>query len=112
MTQIFGGLSIVILMGDFFQFPPITNRARLLWKKNNDTMNEEGRMVWERFNNVIILKESMQYHTDICFREMLARARTGTIQDADHISLNERVISSLNFRSNQPTPIIVQRNTL
>src|SRR5439155_17799662 len=54
-TQIFGGLSIVILMGDFFQFPPVNHGAKPLWKKNNDIMNEEGKMVWERFNNVIML---------------------------------------------------------
>jgi len=59
MTKMFGGLSIVILMGDFFQFPPINFGAKALWRESDSRLDEEERMVWERFQSVIILEESM-----------------------------------------------------
>jgi len=53
--DLFGGLPAIILMGDFFQFPPVQGRA--LWqepKAGNDN-DATGRLIWERFTNVVIL---------------------------------------------------------
>ena len=59
-TDFFGGLPIVILMGDFFQFPPI--RGTPLWKEPRPRNDEEqnGRMIWHLFKEVIILDEQMR----------------------------------------------------
>ena len=89
MIQMFGDLSIVILMGNFFQFPPINFGAKALWRESDSRLDEEGRMVWERFQSVIILEESMRHISDPAFQDMLTRAREGTMLDTDCISLNE-----------------------
>jgi hypothetical protein len=53
----FGALPIVILMGDFFQFPPV--RGPALWKepRRGNAEDEDGRLLWHQFRDVIILDE-------------------------------------------------------
>ena len=89
MTQMFGSLSIVILMSDFFQFPPVNLGAKPLWRVSESSSDQEGKIIWERFQDIIILEESMQYSLDLPFQEMLARARKGTMQKADLTCLNQ-----------------------
>jgi len=53
--NLFGGLPVVILIGDFYQFPLV--RGPALWKeprfKNDD--DAIGQMIWHQFTDVIIL---------------------------------------------------------
>ena len=57
-TAVFGGLAIVILMGDFYQFPPAV--GRLLWKKAITTNKLHGKAIWNHFTLVIILTQQMR----------------------------------------------------
>jgi hypothetical protein len=54
-TDFPGSIPIVILIGNFFQFPPIY--GLLLWKtlrsRNNNKYN--GQLIWHQFKQVIIL---------------------------------------------------------
>jgi hypothetical protein len=58
--DLFGGLPIVILMGDFYQFSLVKGSA--LWKepriKNGEDAN--GQMIWHRFTNVVVLDQQMR----------------------------------------------------
>ncbi|KAI1829025.1 hypothetical protein DTO027I6_10053 [Penicillium roqueforti] len=59
-TDFFGGLPVVILMGDFFQFPPV--RGPPLWKTPRNGKDEEqnGQLIWHQFKQVILLDEQMR----------------------------------------------------
>ncbi|KAI2734368.1 hypothetical protein DTO013F2_10324 [Penicillium roqueforti] len=93
--ELFGGLPIVILMGDFFQFPPVHGPP--LWKKpryGNDD-DAAGRLIWRRFENVIILNEQMRQSEDPSFRDFLTRTRHAALTEDDVIHLNSKSIFSL-----------------
>ena len=53
--DLFGGLPIVIFMGDFYQFPPVKRPP--LWKEPRVGNDEDtnGQMIWHQFTNIIIL---------------------------------------------------------
>jgi PIF1-like helicase len=55
--DLFGGLPIVIFMGDFFQFCLV--RGRALWQDPRPGNEDDatGRLIWQRFNNVVILDQ-------------------------------------------------------
>ncbi len=56
-TAVLGGLALVIVMGDFYQFLPVTGRS--LWI---DPVTEEeihGKSIWNQFTSVITLIEQM-----------------------------------------------------
>lgn len=56
---LFGRLSLVVFMGDFFQFGPVGGNA--LWdNKTHTAMEERGKIVWGNFTTVITLTEQMQ----------------------------------------------------
>ena len=93
--DLFGGLPVVILMGDFFQFPPV--RGPALWKEPRDGNDEDvnGQMIWHRFKQVIILDEQMRQSDDPSFYDLLTRARRATLTQRDVDRLNTKVIGSL-----------------
>lgn len=93
--DLFGGLPVVILMGDFFQFPPV--RGPALWKepRENNDEDENGRMIWHRFQQAVILDEQMRQSEDPSFRHLLSRARLGTLTPRDVDHLNTKAIHSL-----------------
>lgn len=93
--DLFGGLPVVILMGDFFQFPPV--RGPALWKEPRDGNDEDvnGQLIWHRFKQVIILDEQMRQSDDPSFYGLLTRARRAALTQTDVDRLNTKVISSL-----------------
>ena len=93
--DLFGGLPVVIFIGDFFQFPPV--RGPALWKEPRAGKDEDanGQILWHQFNQVIILDEQMRKSKDAPFRDLLSRARTGTLTEADRATLNSRTVTSL-----------------
>ena len=109
-SDLFGGLPIVLFMGDFFQFPPVKGRA--LWKSpkpdNDDDAN--GQMIWHRFTDVIILEEQMRQAKDPSFRSLLHRARHGELTEEDCALLNSKVITSLFAPELQKAVAISKRN--
>jgi hypothetical protein len=108
----FGALPIVILMGDFFQFPPV--RGPALWKepRRGNAEDEDGRLLWHQFRNVIILDEQMRQSTDPPFQSLLHRARTSTLTEDDLCLLNSRVISSLVAPHLDAATTVVKLNSL
>ena len=92
-TAVFGGLPVVIALGDFHQFSPV--RATALWQKQQGHNEERGQQLWHMFKNVIVLDEQMRQQQDVEFHELLKRARNGCITQADVDRLNTRVISQL-----------------
>ncbi|KAJ5098843.1 hypothetical protein N7532_005844 [Penicillium argentinense] len=94
-TELFGGLPVVILMGDFFQFPPV--RGPALWKEPRDGNDEDvnGQMIWHQFKQVIILDEQMRQSEDPSFHSLLTRARRAALTQRDVDRLNSKAISSL-----------------
>jgi hypothetical protein len=93
--DLFGGLPVVILMGDFFQFPPV--RGPALWKEPREGNDEDvnGQMIWHRFKRVIILDERIRQSDDPSFYGLLARARQAALTQRDVDRLNTKVIDSL-----------------
>ena len=111
-SDLFGGLPIVIFMGDFYQFPPV--RGPALWqepRKGNDD-DENGRMIWHQFTDVIILDEQMRQAHDPKFHDLLSRARAATLTEDDLALLNSRTITSLLTPGLENATTIVKVNTL
>jgi hypothetical protein len=52
-----GGLPVVILMGDFHQFPPVQGQP--LWKPPRNETEQDEKFIWSQFKQVIILNEQM-----------------------------------------------------
>lgn len=111
-TDLFGGLPIVIFIGDFFQFPPV--RGPALWEepRRGAGEDENGRLLWHHFKQVIILDEQMRQSEDAPFRGLLSRTRAGTLTEADRAVLNSRTITSLASPQLQDATTIVKLNSL
>jgi hypothetical protein len=110
--DLFGGLPIVIFMGDFYQFPPV--RGPALWKEpraGNDE-DENGRTIWHRFTNVIILDEQMRHAQDPKFQDLLHRARAGALTEEDLTFLNGKVVKSLFTPELEGAITVVKLNVL
>ncbi|KAJ5111789.1 hypothetical protein NUU61_001419 [Penicillium alfredii] len=110
--DLFGGLPMVILMGDFFQFPPV--RGPALWKepRRGNAEDENGRLIWHQFRDVIVLDEQMRQSEDLSFRTLLHRARTSTLTEDDLHLLNSGVVTSLVAPQLDGTTTIVKLNSL
>ncbi|KAJ5343447.1 uncharacterized protein N7506_003271 [Penicillium brevicompactum] len=110
--ELFGGLPIVILMGDFFQFPPVHGPP--LWKKpryGNDD-DAAGRLIWRRFENVIILNEQMRQSEDPSFRDFLTRTRHAALTEDDVIHLHSKSIFSLTDSISENAVVIAKLNAI
>jgi hypothetical protein len=110
--DLFGGLPIVIFMGDFFQFPPI--KGQPLWKDPRDGNDEDsdGQMIWHRFKDVIILDQQMRQAQDPAFRSLLGRARAGALTHEDVAFLNTKVVTDLSRPELQGAVSVVKPNAL
>jgi PIF1 helicase. len=109
-TDLFGGLPVVILMGDFHQFPPVQGQP--LWKFPRNDTEQDGKLIWNQFDRVIILDEQMRQAEDVSYRDLLRRARSGTLTSDDLATLNSKAISSLSDPQFQTSPAIVKLNSL
>ena len=107
-TAVFGGLPVVIALGDFHQFSPV--RANALWQKQQGHNEKRGQQLWHMFKNVMVLDEQMRQQQDVEFHQLLKRARNGSITQADVDLLNTRVISQL--ESQPDLTFIVRSNRL
>jgi hypothetical protein len=109
-TDLFGGLPIVIFIGDFFQFPPV--RGTPLWKlpRKPKDEDENGRLLWHQFKQVVILDEQMRQSKDSLFYDLVCRARQATLTEDDLSFLNTKVITSLILRPLDDATNVVKRN--
>ena len=105
----FGGLPVVIVLGDFHQFSPV--RAKALWQKQ-ESHEERGQQLWHMFKDVVVLDEQMRQQQDVEYYQLLKRVRNGTVTQADVDLLNSRVVTQLESRPNQLNPCIVRTNKL
>ena len=85
---VFGGLPIVILLGDFNQFRPV--RGHAIWSQtiNDIAVLQSGKSIWGRFTHVVFLTEQMRQAEDPVFQDLLQRARSATLTADDVATLN------------------------
>ena len=106
-----GGLKVVLLCGDFYQFPPVTGHA--LWHDIIDTGEfnnaKKGKRIWNSFLSVILLDQQMRQNKDVEFAALLKRIREGATTKDDCIYLMDRVSQ---FKYDQETKVIVRSNQL
>ncbi len=100
---VFEGLPIIIVMRDFYQFPPIAGRP--LWGKPQTDENHNGKTLWLSFSLVITLIQQMCQQSNPIFAQLLRRARKGALTQADVSILNEKVVTGLTL--NDPLNNIV-----
>ncbi|KAJ5198759.1 uncharacterized protein N7498_007876 [Penicillium cinerascens] len=108
--DLFGGLPVVILMGDFYQFPPVQGQP--LWKPPRNETEQDGKLIWNQFKQVIILDEQMRQAEDLPYRNILTRARTATLTHDDILVLNSKAITSLDDPRLHATTAVVKLNAL
>jgi PIF1-like helicase len=109
-TAVFGGLHVVIVLGDFHQFPPI--QAKALWQKQESNDEVRGQQLWHMFKDVILLDEQMRQQNDVAYHQLLKRARNAMITQADVDLLNTRVVTDLESRPDRINTCIVRTNKL
>jgi hypothetical protein len=99
-TQDFGGIPIVLFLGDFKQFRPVQERSILV--PSNNCSWDEGRtfkveqryqhdkahMLWKRFTTVVMLKEQVRAAGDLQLQRLLTRIREGVADQNDVDLLN------------------------
>lgn len=111
--DLFSGLPVVIFIGDFFQFPPVPGSA--LWREPRRGIyeDENGRLLWHQFKEVIILDEQMRHaEEDIAFRDLLSRARAGTLTETDRSFLNSNTVTTLVSPQLEGVTTVVKLNSL
>jgi hypothetical protein len=110
--DLFGGLPIVILIGDFHQFSPV--RGPALWKEPRARNDEDanGRIIWHHFTDVIILDQQIRQAEDPAFRDLLGRARAATLTEDDLALLNSKTITSLLSPDLENATTVVKLNVL
>jgi len=92
-TAVFGGLPVVIVLGDMHQFSPV--RAKALWQKQESPSEIRGQQIWHMFKDVVVLDQQMRQQQDVQYHQLLQRARNGTLTQADVDLLNTRVVTEL-----------------
>ena len=107
-TTVLGGPAIVILIGDFYQFPSVVKR--LLWKKAIMTHELHGKAIWNHFTSVIILTQQMGQQNNKVFHNLLTRARKGLLNNNNVDTLNNRIASSIPIDNVDKNEVIVQQN--
>ena len=80
-TTVFGGLAVVLVLGDFHQFAPV--KVKALWQKQMSDDEKRGQELWHMFNNVVVLDEQMRQQKDIDYHELLKRVRNAAVTQAD-----------------------------
>ena len=53
LSAVLGGFSVIIFLGDFFQFLPVIERS--LWELPLSLYEEHGQHIWHHFTNIITL---------------------------------------------------------
>lgn len=91
---VFGGIPIVILLGDFNQFKPV--RGHAIWCQNiNDVaVLKSAKAIWGHFTRVMFLTEQMRQAEDLPFQDLLQRARSATLTEDDVATLNSCTLAA------------------
>jgi hypothetical protein len=85
---VFGGLPIVIFLGDFNQFRPVRGHAIWSQTSNDIAVLQSGKSIWGHFTQVIFLTEQMCQAEDMAFQDLLQRVLSATLTEDDVATLN------------------------
>lgn len=105
LSVILGGLSIVILFGDFFQFLLVI--GQFFWKVPLSSHKKHKQHIWCYFTAIITLTKQIHPQDDIVFQQLLKRVRTGYLTQKDVDLLNNKVSKKLSTSNNLSLVIIV-----
>lgn len=99
---VFGGIPVVIFLGDFNQFRPV--RGHAIWSQtiNDIAVLQSGKSLWCHFTRVVFLTEQMRQAEDPEFRDLLQRARSATLTEDDVAMLNSCTIENRVARGETP----------
>ncbi|KAF6517643.1 hypothetical protein HZS61_003204 [Fusarium oxysporum f. sp. conglutinans] len=107
----FGGIPVVLLMGDFYQFAPVLEKSLLVDQMMNPTYttssgqaaiaHHRGHNLWLMFKTVILLEEQVRARDDPQLGALLERVRAGTQTREDFDLLNTRLVdrSQITFKA-------------
>jgi hypothetical protein len=99
-TQDFGGIPIVLFLGDFKQFRPVQERSILVpsrefpwddgktFKVEQRYQHDKAHMLWKRFTKVVMLNEQVRAADDLQLQRLLTRIRQGVADQTDVDLLN------------------------
>jgi hypothetical protein len=101
-STVFGGLPVVIFLGDFNQFTPVGGRA--IWSQDvaQNQVHQAGKAIWNQFDKVIFLTEQMRQAEDVLFQSILERARTASMTEEDVAILNSQTVAARVARGEDP----------
>jgi PIF1-like helicase len=100
-TQDFGGIPIVLFLGDFKQFRPVQERSILVpssdfsWDEGKTFrveqrhQHDKAHMLWKRFTTVVMLNEQVRAAGDLQLQRLLTRIRQGVADQSDVDLLNQ-----------------------
>jgi hypothetical protein len=111
----FGGVDLV-LVGDFFQLPPVASTALYAPTKLNDAKTVAqcagskkaalvvaGDRLWAQLNAVVLLRQTVRQQSDAELAQLLAAVREGNVGAAQRERLNSRLVAKLPA-SDRPGP--------
>ena len=99
-TQDFGGIPIILFLGDFKQFRPVQERSILVpssefawdegktFKVEQRHQHDKAHRLWRRFTTVVMLKEQVRAAGDPQLQRLLTRIRQGIADQGDVDMLN------------------------
>ncbi|KAH7024712.1 uncharacterized protein B0I36DRAFT_251114, partial [Microdochium trichocladiopsis] len=105
----FGGIPVVLLMGDFYQFAPVRETSLRMNKIGNPAMmsaaasiiaHHRGYSLWLVFKTVVLLEEQVRARGDPQLLALLERVRDGVQTQQDLDLLNTKLVdrSQITFR--------------
>lgn len=108
LSAILDGLSVLILLGNFFWFWPIIKQ--FLWKVPINSYKKHRQHIWHYFTNVIMLTKQMCQQDHIVFQQLLKRAYISHLTQKNVNLLNSKVSKELFISNNLFLVIVIQTN--
>jgi len=106
----FGGIPVVLLMGDFYQFAPVLETSLLVNRMADAVFaspsqatlsHHRGHSLWQMFKTVVLLEEQIRARDDPHLAALLDRVRAGAQTQQDLDLLNTKLVdrSQIAFHS-------------
>ncbi|HFC10977.1 MAG TPA: AAA family ATPase [Candidatus Kaiserbacteria bacterium] len=111
-AHVFGGIQVV-LVGDFFQLPPITRSSwqnhqtqdLLFDNENNESVFAFSGDVWKRLNPLVCYLTEQHRQEDKAFEDILSAMRSGSVT-----SKHEALLEKRNVKPEGGTPVLFPHN--
>ncbi|VAW32013.1 Putative helicase [hydrothermal vent metagenome] len=111
-AHVFGGMQVV-LVGDFFQLPPITRSSwqnhqtqdLLFDNENNESVFAFSGDVWKRLNPLVCYLTEQHRQEDKAFEDILSAMRSGSVT-----SKHEALLEKRNVEPEGGTPVLFPHN--